>query len=130
MEVKHEEVASLKAGRYMMMDGRACEIKDMEWSAPGKHGHAKYRVTAIDMLTGAKKMGIYTSHDSVEVPMIEKKTAQVLSVTGSKAQVMDMTTYETVEVEVPDEFKEKVQPNVEVTFWEIMDKKIIKQVKG
>jgi len=129
MEVKYEEVSSLKTGRYMMMDGRPCEIVGLDWSAPGKHGHAKYRVTGIDMLTGAKKMAVYTSHDKVEVPIIEKKTAQVLSVAGDKAQVMDMQTYETFEVVVPAEFKDHVTANAEVTFWEILDQKVIKQVK-
>ncbi len=130
MEFRHEEVASLKVGRYMMMDGKPCEVKDMEWSAPGKHGHAKYRVTGIDILTGSKHMGIYTSHDSVEVPIIEKKTGQVLSITGDKAQVMDMTTYETFDAVIPEEFHGKLQPNSEVIFWEIMDQKVIKQVKN
>ena len=129
MEFKYEEVSSLKPGRYMMMDGRPCEIVSMDWSAPGKHGHAKYRVAAIDMLTGSKKMAVYTSHDKVEVPIIEKKTAQVLSVAQDTAQVMDMQTYETFEVIVPPEFKEQVTPNSEVMFWEIMDQRIIKQVK-
>ncbi|MBI2041010.1 MAG: translation initiation factor IF-5A [DPANN group archaeon] len=130
MEIHHEEVSALKVGRYMMMDGRPCEIVNMDWSAPGKHGHAKYRVTGIDILTGGKHMGIYTSHDAVEVPIIEKKVGQVLAVTGNKAQLMDMTTYETMDVDVPEEFKEKIQPNAEVVFWEIMDKKVIKQVKS
>ena len=130
MDIKYEEVASLKAGRYIMMDGCACEIVGMDWSAPGKHGHAKYRVTAIDLLTGAKKMSVYTSHDRVEVPIIEKKTAQVLSVSENKAQVMDMQTYENFEVEIPAEFKEQIQPNGQVVFWDIMGKRIVKQVKG
>ena len=113
----------------MMMDGRPCTIVDMDWSAPGKHGHAKYRVTGIDLLTGSKKMAVYTSHDKVEVPIIEKKTAQVLSVSNDKANVMDTQTYETFEVQIPTEFKDKITANAEVVFWEIMDKKIIQQVK-
>src|SRR3989344_2362383 len=130
MELRHEEVSSLKNGRYIMMDGRPCEIVNMDWSAPGKHGHAKYRVTGIDILTGSKHMSVYTSHDAVEVPIIEKKVGQVLAVTGDKAQLMDMTTYETFDATVPEEFKGKVLPNAEVTFWEIMDQKVIKQVKS
>ena len=112
-----------------MMDGRPCEIVSMDWSAPGKHGHAKYRITGMDILTRSKHMGVYTSHDKAEVPIIEKKTAQVLSVTGDKAQVMDMASYETFDVAVPEEFKGKLVPNDEVTFWEIMADKVIKSVK-
>lgn len=129
MQIKHEEVGSLKKGRYMIIDSRPCEIVSMERSAPGKHGHAKYRITGIDLITGAKKQGVYTGHDRVEVPIVEKKSASVLSVTEDKAQIMDMTTYETIEVDIPDEFKGKIEPNAEIIYWNILGTKIIKQVK-
>ena len=130
MEITHEEVVKLKPGRYMMIDGRPCEIKNMETSKPGKHGHAKCRITGIDVLTGSKKQAIYTTHDKVEVPIIEKKTAQVLSVADHKAQVMDMQTYETFEAEIPEEFRGKVEPNKEIIYWELMGVRVIKQVKS
>ena len=129
MEIRTEEISKLKPGRYMMMDGCACEIKSMEKSAPGKHGHAKYRVTGIDIVTGNKKQGIWGGHDKVEVPIIEKKSAQVLSVSGDKAQVMDMENYETFDVDIPDEFKGKVEADKEIVFWTILGKKVLKQVK-
>jgi translation initiation factor 5A len=129
MEVHYEEVASLKAGRYMMMDGRPCVIMGMDWSAPGKHGHAKYRVTGVDVLTGNKKMAVYTSHDKVEVPMIEKKNAQVLSISGDKVQIMDLETYETLEATIDPEIKEPILANYTVMYWDIMGVKIIKQIK-
>lgn len=129
MNIKHEEVGSLKKGRYMNIDGHPCEIVSMERSAPGKHGHAKYRITGIDLITGQKRQGLYTGHDKVEVPIIEKKTAQVLSVSGDKAQIMDMESYETFETDIPDEFKGKIEPNKEVVYWNILGTKLIKQLK-
>lgn len=129
MEVHYEEVASLKPGRYMMMDGRPCLIMGMDWSAPGKHGHAKYRVTGVDVLTGNKKMAVYTSHDRVEVPIIEKKNAQVLNVMDKKAQIMDLETYETLEADIDPEIKETLQPNWQVIYWDIMGVRIIKSIK-
>jgi translation initiation factor 5A len=130
MEVQYEEVSALKVGRYIMMDGRPCVIVNMDWSAPGKHGHAKYRITGIDLLTGTKKMAVYTSHDKVEVPIIEKKNAQVLSVSGDKAQIMDLETYETVEATIDPEIKEQLQPNWTVVYWDIMGTKVIKSIKS
>ncbi len=130
MEVHFEEVSSLKEGRYMMMDGRPCVIVGMDWSAPGKHGHAKYRVTGIDVLTGTKKMAVYTSHDRVEVPIIEKKNAQVLSVAAGKVQIMDLETYESAEATIDPEIKEQLQPNWTVIYWDIMGVKIIKAIKS
>ena len=102
----------------------------MDKSAPGKHGHAKYRVTGIDILTGNKKQGLYSGHDKVGVPIIEKKNAQVLSVSGDKAQLMDLESYETFDADVPDDFKGKLAVNQTVLYWVISGKKVIKQIKS
>ena len=130
MEVRLEEISKLKPGRYMMMDNCVCEIVSMDKSAPGKHGHAKYRVTGIDILTGNKKQGLYSGHDKVGVPIIEKKNAQVLSVSGDKAQLMDLESYETFDADVPDDFKGKLAVNQTVLYWVISGKKVIKQIKS
>jgi len=130
MNIVHKDVSSLKKGNYMMIDGRPCEIVNIERSAPGKHGHAKFRITGLDIITGFKKQGIYTGHDKVEVPIIEKKSAQVLSVSGDKAQIMDLTTYETFEVDIPEEFKGKIEANAEIVYWDILGTKVIKQIKS
>ncbi len=130
MDIKHEELGKLKVGRYMIMDDRPCEITKMERSSPGKHGHAKYRVTGADLITRSKKQGIWGGHDKVQVPIIEKKTAQVLSVSEDSAQLMDFESYETFETKIPEEFKEQIIPNAHVMYWVIMDVKVIKGVKS
>lgn len=128
-EIIQEEISKLKEGRYVIIDGAACVITNMQRSAPGKHGHAKYRVEAVDMITGNKKVIILTGHARVDVPIVEKKTAQVLNVSGDTAQLMDMESYETFEAEIPEELKGKVVAGGQVVFWTILNKKIIKQVK-
>lgn len=130
MEINYDDASSIKPGRYIMIDGRPVEVVAIDKSAPGKHGHAKLRMTGVDLLTGNKKQTVYTSHDKVEVPIIEKKNAQVLNVLSDKAQLMDLETYETFEADIPEEFKGKIEPNQQVVFWTILDKKIIKQLKG
>jgi translation initiation factor 5A len=130
MEVNYEDASAIRPGRYMIIDGRPVEVVAIDKSSPGKHGHAKLRITGVDLLTGNKKQAVYTSHDKVEVPMIEKKNAQVLNVMVDKAQLMDLETYETFEASIPEEFKGKLKPDQQVTFWTILDQKIIKQVKG
>jgi len=131
MEEKiQEEISKLKPGRFIILDGEACKITNMEKSAPGKHGHAKYRVTAVNLVTGNKKIVILTGHAKVAVPIIEKKNAQVLSVEGDKAQLMDLESYETIEAEIDkDEVKEPVEPGQQVLYWSIMGKRVIKQIK-
>jgi translation initiation factor 5A len=58
--------------------------------------------------------------------IIDKKPAQVLSVSGDTAQLMDLTSYETFELPIPDDMKNKVVANAQITYWEVMDKRILK----
>jgi len=69
-------------------------------------------------------------HDRVEVPIIEKKTAQVLSVTGNTANVMDTETYETFEMDIPEELREEVKEGTSVLYWVLMGIKVMKQIKA
>lgn len=126
-EIKTEEVGHLKVGSYIIMDGKACRISKMDRSSPGKHGHAKYRVEAVGLLDKQKKVQVITGHAKVEVPIIEKKDAQVLSIAGDKAQLMDMTSYETFEAPIPADMKDKVVAGGTVICWDILGTKVIKQ---
>ena len=69
-------------------------------------------------------------HDRVEAPIIEKKSAQVLSIVGDKANVMDTESYETFEMDIPEELKTEVKEGTEVLYWILMGSKVIKQVKS
>jgi len=51
--------------------------------------------------------GRHAGHDKVDCPIIEKKTAQVLSVNNGVANVMDSETYETFDLPVPEELKDQ-----------------------
>ena len=69
-------------------------------------------------------------HDNVEVPIIEKRSAQVLSVKGDTANVMDSETYETFDMKVPEEFKGQLHDGMSVLYWTILNERVIKQIKG
>ncbi|MEW6329638.1 MAG: translation initiation factor IF-5A, partial [Candidatus Micrarchaeota archaeon] len=45
----------LKVGKYVLIDGVPCRVVGIESSAPGKHGAAKMRVTAIGVFDGSKR---------------------------------------------------------------------------
>ena len=68
-------------------------------------------------------------HDNIEVPIVEKKTAQVLSIQGNTANVMDSETYETFDLKIPEELKAEVVEGVNVLYWIILEDKVMKQVK-
>ena len=122
-------VGHLKKGDTIVIDGIACKITDMSTSRPGKHGHAKINMMAVGLLDGKKRNLVIPGHDKVETPIIEKKTAQVLSISGNIANVMDMETYEILDLEIPEELKGEAAEGKEVLYWIIMDSKVMKQVK-
>lgn len=127
---KVTDISSLKKGSYVIVDGVACITVDTQTSKPGKHGHAKVRLTAVGMLDGKKREIVKSGHENVNVPIIEKKNAQVLSVVGEVANVMDTDTFETFDMKIPEELTGTVTDGAVVLYWIIMNDKVMKQVKS
>ena len=126
-EVKQVEPNSLRVGNYILIDGVACIVKKLDKSAPGKHGHAKFRIEASGIINNEKKIVVMSAHERVEVPIIEKKSAQVLSISGDTANVMDDVSFETFDLKIEDELKDKIKEGQQVTYWIIMDKKVLRE---
>ena len=129
-ETKLTSVGSLQKGSYVLIDGVASKVTGTQTSRPGKHGHAKVRLEAVGLLDGKKRIIVMPGHDSIEVPIIGKKTAQVLSLSGDAANVMDSESYETFDLEIPAELKGQVIEGGTILYWTVLDKKVMKQVKG
>jgi len=128
-ETKQAGVGSMTKGNYIVIEGAACRVSGVQISKPGKHGHTKIRLEAVGLLDDKKRIIVMPGHDNVTVPIIEKKTAQDLSVSGDTANVMDSETYETYDLKIPEDLKGQVVEGVNVLYWEILDSKVIKQVK-
>ena len=129
-EKKLASIGSLKKGDTLIIDGAPCKITSMQTSRPGKHGHAKVNLMAVGLIDGKKRNTVMPGHDKVEVPIVEKKNAQVLSISGNQANVMDSETYETFDMEIPDELKGEVTEGCTVLYWTLMGQKLMKQVKS
>ena len=127
-DTKLIDATQVKEGTSIVLEGVACKVVSVEISRPGKHGHAKVRIGAIGLVDDKKRIVVMPGHDSLEVPIIGKKNAQVLSVKGNMANVMDAESYETFDIKIPDELKEEVVEGVQILYWIIMDNKVIKQV--
>ena len=126
---KLQSVGSLQKGSYIIIEGVACRVVSTATSRPGKHGHAKVNMMATGLLDGKKRNLVLPGHDTVEVPIIDKRTAQVLSISGKTANVMDSETYEVFDMEIPDDV-EGVTEGCSVLYWQILDDKVMKQVKS
>jgi len=120
----------LKVGKYVLIDDVPCRIMGIESSAPGKHGAAKMRVTAIGIFDNQKRTLLKPSDADAEIPVIERKTGQVVSITGDNAQIMDLDDYSTFEIPIPAEMKNELLAGKEVEYMESMDKKLINRVRG
>ena len=129
MDKKVTTVGSLKEGNYVILDNEACVVRSIQLSKTGKHGSMKCRLEAITLIDNKKKVQIFPSSDKIEVPIIEKKEAQVLSIKDDTANVMDLETYETFDVKISEDFKDQVKEGLQVSYWIIMGQKIIRQVK-
>jgi translation initiation factor 5A len=122
-------IKDLKPNGFVIIDGVPCRVERVQSSTSGKHGHAKVRVDAIGLFDNVRKSIIAPSHENVEVPIVEKKRGQVISITGSKAQIMDMNDYSVIEMDIPEERKDRIKQGEEIEYFEVLDIKTLKELK-
>jgi len=120
------EVRTLKENRYMLIDDDPCKIMSISTSKPGKHGEAKARIEAIGIFDGQKRSVVHPVKHKVGVPIIDKRSAQILALMGEDTvQLMDLETYETFEMQIPEELKGQLKPGNEILYLQAMGKKKI-----
>ncbi len=131
MSVNYATLGELKKGSYIVIDGEPCRIVEITRAKTGKHGSAKAHVVAIGVFSGQKKTLVAPVDTRVQVPVIEKRLGQVLAVMGDTVQLMDMETFDTFEVEMPDDeqLRAKIEPGVTVEYWLIMGRPKIIRVR-
>lgn len=124
MPTTQTEAKNVKKGRYVVIDEEPCKVTNISTSKPGKHGSTKVRIKAVSISDGKNKELTKPASADVEVPMIDKRRAQVVSLSGDSAHLMDMESYETFETSIPEDID--VSEGEEVSYWEVMGKKIVK----
>ncbi len=122
------EVRTLKVNRYMIIDDEPCKIMSISTSKPGKHGEAKARIEAVGVFDGQKRSVVHPVKHKIGVPIIDKRTAQVVALMGDNVQLMDMETYETFEMPIPEEYKGKLEPGSEISYLIALGRKKITRV--
>ncbi|RLF41955.1 MAG: translation initiation factor IF-5A [Thermoplasmata archaeon] len=122
------EVRTLKINRYIIIDDEPCKIVSISTSKPGKHGEAKARIEAIGVFDQQKRSIVHPVTHKVSVPIINKGTAQVIAVMGDTVQLMDMETYETFDMPIPDEFKGQLEAGKEIQYLEALGRRKITRV--
>jgi len=123
MSWTQQEIRELKVNRYLLVDDEPCRIHSIQMSKPGKHGEAKARLEVVGLFDGQKRSIVHPVTHKVRVPMIDKKKAQVLSIHGNQAQLMDLGSYETFELPIPEEFQGVLNHGDEVMYMETMGRR-------
>nr|AIE97892.1 translation initiation factor eIF-5A [uncultured marine thaumarchaeote KM3_03_D08] len=67
----------------------------------------------------------------IHVPLIDKRTGQIISMTGSEIQVMDSETFETVDIQMVDEEVDgKLEQAQDIEYWNVMGRTKIMRIKS
>jgi translation initiation factor 5A len=122
------EVRELKEGRYILIDDEPCKILSITTSKPGKHGEAKARIDAVGIFDGQKRSIVHPVKHKIQVPMIDKRKAQILAITGDEVQLMDLDTYETFQLPIPEEYKGQLNSGEEIMYLVAMGRRKITKV--
>jgi translation initiation factor 5A len=125
------DLGSLKVGSYIIIDDEPCRIVSYDHSKPGKHGSAKARVSAISVFDGTKHSMVAPVSANVDVPLIDKRSGQIISITGNTLQIMDLETFEMFETSsVEEDVRERISQGAEVEYWKVLEKVKIVRVKS
>ena len=126
MVLKIINATEIRVSTNILMDGEPYTVKKIDISKTGKHGHSKARIEAASILGSNKKVFVVPGHERFEVPLVDKRKGQVLS-KDDKVSVMDLTNFETMEIDCPEEIKSELEENSNVEYWDIEGRKIIKR---
>lgn len=131
MATKVSEVKSLKVGKFVVIDGEPCKVVSMQTAKTGKHGHAKARVEGIGILDGQKRTLVSPVDAKVDLPITEKKSAQIIAFLGDRVQLMDMEDYNTYELPMPrkEEIEGTMVEGAQVEVLDVMGRKKITRVR-
>lgn len=128
MVLKIVDATELKVGSYALFDGETCIIKSVDVSKTGKHGAHKCRFDAIGVISGKKKCLMMPGTDRVEIPLIDKRQAQVLALTPTGVSVMDSVSFENFELPIPEEFAGQIKDGMSLEYWDMEGVKLIKRI--
>ncbi|TFH18635.1 translation initiation factor IF-5A [Candidatus Bathyarchaeota archaeon] len=132
MAFKMAKVGELKEGNYAIINDVPSQIVQITKSKPGKHGSAKFRCTAISLFDSRKQSYVASTDTNIQIPIVDKRSGQIVSVSPASIQLMDLESYEVIDVALPndEEIAAKIEAGKEVEYWIVMDRVKIQRVKN
>lgn len=132
MSYRIAKVGELREGSYAIINDEPSQIVSIQKSKPGKHGSAKFRCTAISLFDGRKQSFVSSTDTNIQVPIVDKRSGQVINLGPGSVQLMDLETYEMMDVAMPadEEMASKLAAGKNVEYWIIMERVKIQRVKN
>ncbi|MBS3083916.1 translation initiation factor IF-5A [Candidatus Pacearchaeota archaeon] len=125
MVLKLIQATSAKPGTTVLWDGFPCIVKSNDQSKTGKHGSMKCRMEVVGIFDKKKRIGVIPGSENLDVPIVEKKRAQILTVNGDLVSVMDLENFETLNLPYDEELKDKLSAGQQVEYWDIEGQKVV-----
>lgn len=128
MVLKLIQAITAKQGTTILWNGVACVVKSNDQSKTGKHGSMKCRMEVVGIFDHKKRIGVLPGSENLEVPSVEKKKAQVLSVEGDMVSVMDLENFETISLTYDEELNGKLVAEQQVEYWDVEGQRVVMRI--
>lgn len=115
------KVGELGKGSYVIVNEEPCVITKKSQTTDDENVQEKVYVEGL--FDGQKRTFVKSTDDKVEVPVVERGDAQVLAIIGNSAQLLDLSSYETFEVQIPLELRGEVEEGDEVEYTQALGRK-------
>jgi translation initiation factor 5A len=112
----------------MLIDGEPCKIISISTSKPGKHGEAKANIDAVGIFDNKKRQVVHPVKHKVQVPMIDKRKGQIVTVNPKEVEMMDLETFEQFQLPITEEFEGQLHAGEEVLYLVAMERRKIMKV--
>ena len=100
-----------RKGDYIIINDHPARIVETSTSKTGKHGHAKSKITAIDVFTGSKVEDVFPSSHNVDCPFVVKSEYSLVSIDGN-----DFVTF----IDKDGNFREDLKLSKEDDFYDAL----------
>jgi len=123
-------MGEVRLNSYAIIEGSICKITEVEKSMPSHRSSPRIRLVGVDLFNGQKKQLMKPAGAVIEVPIIEKKIAQVIALSGTNAQIMDMESFDNFELPIPEELQGKLESGTEIEYLQAGNQKIINRIRA
>ena len=119
--------SDFRKGMKVEFKGEPCEIVDFQHVKMGRGG-AIVRTKLKNLKTGAVLEETFRSGEKLDPPGLEEKSMQYLYSQDELYYFMDMETYETFNIAIPEEFEGELEPGKEIQYLEALGRRKITRV--